>query len=146
MRRLVIVGGLFSVLLGGIAGIVLAPARLRWCCMQDDSTGFGVCTRAERACLPSRAYVHFEQERAACFHARLVIADDEIEDCNPTMKSCELSRARKAGDSDYDGVGSCDALDANQHRRRVWFAKIAAVVAGTALLFCAVRWLTRRRR
>jgi hypothetical protein len=149
MRTLVIAGGLFCALAGIIAGIELRPTPVRWCCIQSFDSGFGVCTREGHECVTHRDYRSTSQEQAACFDRRAILRDDNQQDCNPTMTSCEQSRARALENREYDRVSECRALDANQHARRMWYAEVAATLLGAAGLFVGIRyyasWAGRRR-
>lgn len=131
---------------GAAAWMCLRPTTKRhWCCMEDRGIGFGVCFRSEMECLPSKEYYYATQDRAACFDSRLVVRDYDLEDCSPTMGTCERSRTKHATDPEYDGVTACRAVGADEKVRRAQYPKVAAAIGGVGLLGAAVAWRRRRR-
>lgn len=140
-REFVISGSVFCAIAGGLALSYLEPPpHRRWCCVQSFETGLGACIRSEFACIDPKDVRATEQEQAACFERRTIVGDSTGEDCNPTMRSCELSRSKVLVDPEYDRITDCRAIDANRHARWTWYAKIAAAVTAAAALFLGIRY------
>jgi hypothetical protein len=109
--------GIGVILVRAPASAIAPVQRWRWCCLEDTETGFGTCSRGERECLQPSAYRSSErkfrsstQERAACFESTTT-AGVTLEDCNPTVATCERSRAKAL--MERVEVGECLARAAN---------------------------------
>lgn len=79
-----------------------------------------------------------------CFQYRSIVRDAEIEDCNPTVKSCELTRA-KFRSAEHDNFTECRSVDASERRRRAQYPRVAAIVIVAAGVAALMAWAYVRR-
>lgn len=91
-------------------------------------------------------------ERAVCFSRRLILDDIADDLCFSSFAKCEESRDSELKDPDFDGVGGCrvvsaDDEDRNAYRRHVYFALVAGAIAVLIVLTnVASLWRVRLRR